>query len=211
LDMGTEFDYFGPEAQSDFYETHTNNPEAGKNRKILRDAMRVVGFTADTDEWWHFDYGNQMWALKANAPLAFYSETNISQNMIKEISAGGVVINNNKILMVFQDKTQTWALPKGHIDEGETFETAARREIYEETGITDLTFIKELGSYTRGTKKHPDIQKLITILLFTTAQNELRSLDAENSAVKWVNIEEVADLLSYDEDKKFFLKIKNLL
>ncbi|MFA7653598.1 MAG: M15 family metallopeptidase [Candidatus Magasanikbacteria bacterium] len=210
LDMGTIFDHFGPEAQPEYFETHAGNPTAAKNRKILREAMKAEGFTTDQDEWWHFDYGNQMWALKSDRSPAFYGEANISK-MLQEISAGGVVVNNDKVLVVFQDKTQTWALPKGHIDEGETPETAARREIYEEAGITDLIFIKELGSYTRGTKKHPDIKKFITISLFTTNQNALQPLDIENSAAKWVDIEEVADLLSYNEDKKFFLKFKDSL
>lgn len=131
--------------------------------------------------------------------------------MIDEISAGGVVVRNEKVILVFQEKTQTWALPKGHVDEGESLEETARREIYEETGITDLTFVKELGSYGRGTKKHSEIKKQITLLLFTTTQSKLKPIDPENPKAKWVAIKEVANQLSYEEDKNFFLKIKDLL
>ena len=77
LDMGTEFDFFGPEAQPKYFETHGGNPEAAKNRKNLHAAMLAEGFTSDEDEWWHFDYGNQMWAYKSNKPSAFYGEANI--------------------------------------------------------------------------------------------------------------------------------------
>ena len=131
--------------------------------------------------------------------------------MVDEISAGGVVVNNGKIVLVFQSKTQTWALPKGHIDDGESPEETARREIHEESGINDLAFVKNLGTYVRGTKKNPDIKKQITILQFTTTQNDLQPIDPENPEAKWISIDKVADMLSYEEDKNFFLKIKNLL
>ena len=131
--------------------------------------------------------------------------------MVDEISAGGVVVNNGKVIVVFQEKTQTWALPKGHVDKGESVEETARREIYEEAGIADLTFVKKLGYYIRGTKKHPKIKKRISLLQFTTTQNKLKPIDPENPKAKWVPVNEVANLLSYEEDKNFFLKIKDSL
>ncbi|MFA6520851.1 MAG: M15 family metallopeptidase [Candidatus Gracilibacteria bacterium] len=74
LDMGTEFDFFGPEAGSLFYEIDKDKPEVTKNRNILQEAMQAEGFTLDQDEWWHFDFGNQMWAFKSGEPFAFYGE-----------------------------------------------------------------------------------------------------------------------------------------
>lgn len=74
LNMGTEFDFFGPEANAFFFEIYKHNPEVAKNRRILREAMEAEGFTIDQDEWWHFDYGNQIWALKSGRPFAFYAE-----------------------------------------------------------------------------------------------------------------------------------------
>ncbi len=128
--------------------------------------------------------------------------------MIDEFSSGGLVVNKDKILVVYQDKTDSWALPKGHIDDGETKLESAKREIFEETGISDLTFIKELGSYQRGSRKSSDVRKNIVILYFTTTQNKLTSHDAENSEAKWVPIDEVHNILTYPKAKEFFLKIK---
>ncbi|GHT37713.1 D-alanyl-D-alanine dipeptidase [Bacteroidia bacterium] len=59
LDMGTPFDYFGPEA-------HINNEDgllkAGKisrevynNRQLLRSIMKQAGFRTILYEWWHFN------------------------------------------------------------------------------------------------------------------------------------------------------------
>ena len=131
--------------------------------------------------------------------------------MVEEISAGGVVINDDKVLVVFQAKTQTWALPKGHVDKGESPIETAIREIYEESGIKDLTYVKELGSYFRGTKKNPDIRKKITYFHFTTKETKLSPQDPDNPEAKWVSIDGVVDLLSYEADKEFFKKIKYLL
>ena len=131
--------------------------------------------------------------------------------MVDEISAGGIIVNNKKIVVVFQKRTQTWSLPKGHIDETETPEETARREIYEETGIKDLTLIKKLGDYIRGSKKKPGIKKQIIFFHFTTNQIELKPIDDDNPEAKWIPIDEVVHLLDYEKDKKFFLKIKDSL
>jgi D-alanyl-D-alanine dipeptidase len=74
LDMGTEFDYFGPAAASHFYEMNDIDKRVKANRKILRKAMVAEGFRFDDDEWWHFDYGNQLWAVVFNKPYAIYGE-----------------------------------------------------------------------------------------------------------------------------------------
>lgn len=76
LDMGTKFDFFGPEAEASFYDIYKNNSNIANNRKMLRKAMEAEGFTLYEDEWWHFDYGNQLWALKSGKPFAFYGEVN---------------------------------------------------------------------------------------------------------------------------------------
>ena len=35
-----------------------------KNRYILRDAMLACGFAPYECEWWHFAYGERLWAMK---------------------------------------------------------------------------------------------------------------------------------------------------
>lgn len=59
LDMGTNFDYFGPLA---YPRSEQQMLEQGKltvkqieNRKILRNVMNASGFKTNTTEWWHFD------------------------------------------------------------------------------------------------------------------------------------------------------------
>lgn len=74
LDMGTKFDYFGPEAAALYFEENRTNPVVQHNRKILREAMQAEGFRIEPEEWWHFDYGNQLWATTMHKPYALYGE-----------------------------------------------------------------------------------------------------------------------------------------
>ena len=53
LDMGTPYDFFGPEAHTD-YTGHSAPVEA--NRKLLRETLESVGFKGIRTEWWHFYY-----------------------------------------------------------------------------------------------------------------------------------------------------------
>ncbi len=76
LDMGTPFDHFGPEAQTDFYELKDSLTAEESiilyNRRLLYNAMVSAGFSNYPHEWWHFDYGNQFWG-KLTDNKAIYS------------------------------------------------------------------------------------------------------------------------------------------
>ena len=70
-----------------------------------------------------------------------------------EHSSCGIIENNNYFIVVHQTKSNTWAFPKGHIEREEKPLETAYREIFEETGLRDLTFIAKVGEYIRSTKK----------------------------------------------------------
>lgn len=78
LNMGTSFDYFGPEASSFYFESNNLNIEAKENQKILRNALMFEDFCIDKDEWWHFDFGTQKWAFELDRLEAIYGEAEIS-------------------------------------------------------------------------------------------------------------------------------------
>lgn len=47
--------------------------EARANRRLLYWLMREAGFASNPSEWWHFSYGDRMWANITGAPAALYS------------------------------------------------------------------------------------------------------------------------------------------
>ncbi|HMM48600.1 MAG TPA: M15 family metallopeptidase [Miltoncostaeaceae bacterium] len=69
LDLGTEFDAFVPEAASRALEDRPG--PAREHRRLLYWAMRSQGFTAYTEEWWHFDHGNQFWGHITGRPAHY--------------------------------------------------------------------------------------------------------------------------------------------
>ena len=65
------------------------------------------------------------------------------------IAAGGLVTNpQGQILWIY--RRGFWDLPKGKLDEGETIQTCALREVAEETGIKDIR-LHELLKFTNHT------------------------------------------------------------
>jgi len=132
--------------------------------------------------------------------------------MIVTHSAGGVIVKDGRVIVVNQ-RSSSWSLPKGHIEDGEDAHAAAIREIAEETGITDLTLIDDLGSYSRHKigkdPKEEDRTELKTMhmFLFNTEEEDLKPTDPDNPEARWIKKDKVADMLTHPKDKEFYLSI----
>lgn len=104
----------------------------------------------------------------------------------EHISCGGVVVRKegDRILvaLVTEPGFNEYILPKGHVESGESLEQAARREIAEEAGFTELTLVKSLGSIGRL-----DFRKrswgTMQYFLFTTSQDKTRPSDPEHEYI----------------------------
>ncbi|MFX0073098.1 MAG: NUDIX domain-containing protein [Candidatus Hermodarchaeota archaeon] len=130
-------------------------------------------------------------------------------------SAGGIVKNDNSNdIILFKNERLTWSFPKGHIESGEDPLLAARREIYEETGLINLKLITYLGSFTRikgksYIKKYGTKEKTIFLYLFKTNDKQLNPIDPKIKEALWVEKEQVAKYLTHNIDKEFFISIYN--
>jgi D-alanyl-D-alanine dipeptidase len=75
--LGSMFDDATPLAHRDRFEGIASplafsDEEAQANRRLLHWVMSDEGFAGHPDEWWHFSWGDQLWAALAGAPSAFY-------------------------------------------------------------------------------------------------------------------------------------------
>lgn len=76
LDMGTGFDEASPASYTRHFELLDQPDEhqlrIRNHRRLLFHAMQRAGFTNLPSEWWHFDYGNQLWAWNSQVRAALY-------------------------------------------------------------------------------------------------------------------------------------------
>ncbi len=127
--------------------------------------------------------------------------------------AGGVVYNPKLGVVVVSQNHDSWSLPKGHIEIGETPLEGAKREVHEETGIPEsaLTLVREVAGYERGRivrNAHIEAEmRHITLFFFTTDWEVLAPIDPINPEALWMKPEDVHSKLSHPIDKKEFERI----
>jgi 8-oxo-dGTP pyrophosphatase MutT (NUDIX family) len=118
-------------------------------------------------------------------------------------AAGGIVTragtDGAEVLVVHRPAYDDWSLPKGKLEPGEDDETAARREVLEETGV-DAVVVGRAGSvrYTdrRGRSKHVEY---FTMAAHTSSA---RVPDDEVDVVAWWPVATAATELTYPHDRE---------
>lgn len=126
-------------------------------------------------------------------------------------SAGGIIIGKDgKIVLVNNKNLTWWTPPKGRIEDGENILDAAKREIFEETGLKNIEYIKELGSlYHLLNWEKKLVFKKITLLLFKTTETELKPQDSNNPEARWFTVDQAIEQMEGKQYKEFFTKIKH--
>lgn len=102
------------------------------------------------------------------------------------------VIHNGKILLTQRDDFETWILPSGGVEEGESIAQAAIRETKEETGL-DVELTRLVGVYSRLSNMNP-----VHAVLFTAEPvgGEIKCQEGETIAVEWFAFDEIPSPLS---------------
>jgi 8-oxo-dGTP pyrophosphatase MutT (NUDIX family) len=125
----------------------------------------------------------------------------------RERSAGGVVVRDGEIVVIVptrraSDGSRVLALPKGHIDPGETVLQAATREVREETGVVGEP-VQELGEarywYRRDGQTIP---KSVTFFLFSYVEGDTADHDDEVEEARWMAIEDAQNELSHAAERE---------
>jgi len=133
------------------------------------------------------------------------------QEIVREPTAGGVVFRRNpkgeiEILLI-QDAKDRWTIPKGHIEEGETAQETAVREIAEEAGLEKVEVLGWLG------KIHFRYRRINTLVMMTTqiylvrAKGDTNDIKKEEwmNGIKWFGFHEALDKIEYEDIGKLML------
>ncbi len=138
--------------------------------------------------------------------------------MLPRNTAGGIIVNGEgKIALVWQNQN-SWAFPKGGIDEGESVMHAALREIKEETGLeeSNLELVEALPTYERysigkdGTgedRSRPSSTR--NLFLFKTSKAEMHPQDQEVTEARFVTIDEALTMLTHPKDAEFLQSVRS--
>ena len=111
-------------------------------------------------------------------------------------AAGGIVARGETILLVHRAHYDDWSLPKGKVEPGETWEDAALREVWEETGLRC-----ELGDYVGAShyEVHGEPKEVRYWLMLS--DDDARASN-EVDAVRWASVDDARNALSYARERE---------
>ncbi len=136
-----------------------------------------------------------------------------SMRCLYEKSCGGIIFyktkQNTKILLVKNNNGRYWSFPKGHIEQGETEQETAIREIKEETGL-DVTLVnnfREISEYCPFGK----IRKRVVFFLARAFTDNVKIQEEEIDSFIWVDLQQARKLCSYDNDLRIIDKAETTI
>jgi 8-oxo-dGTP pyrophosphatase MutT (NUDIX family) len=123
-----------------------------------------------------------------------------------EVSAGGLVLRRTAVgidaLLIGRGEPRLWSLPKGHLEEAETDEEAALREVREETGCVARIIVKLSDIaywFYVNQRKH---KKSVHFYLMVYVSGDTANHDHEADEACWFEIHEAQRLLKYGNEKR---------
>ena len=136
------------------------------------------------------------------------------QEIVREPTSGGIVWRRNKNdgieILLIQDAKDRWTIPKGHIEEGETAQQTAKREIGEEAGLKNVELQGWLG------KIHFRYRRIDKLVLMTTQIYLVKALAGSDdiqkegwmNGIEWFSFNDALDKIEYEDIAKLMLKAK---
>jgi len=132
------------------------------------------------------------------------------KNLPYRHGVGMMVFNDKKQIFVGKriDNQEAWQMPQGGVDKGEHVEVAAKRELYEETGIQSIRIIKKsdkeyiydlpdhlLGKIWKGKYKGQKQTWYLMKFLGPDSEININQKHPEFNEWKWVSIDELPNLI----------------
>ena len=137
----------------------------------------------------------------------------------REVSAGGLIWRrladgSLRVVLVRPAGRNTWVMPKGHLEAGETVAQAATREAREESGLTVGT-IEPLGeiSYVYSSRERNSsaltrIFKRVHFFLMEHAGGDPSAHDSEIDEVAWLTFDEALARATHPSEQALIAKAR---
>jgi 8-oxo-dGTP pyrophosphatase MutT (NUDIX family) len=138
-------------------------------------------------------------------------KSNRNPKAVREYTAGGVVwrrVGEGFEILMIQDRMGRWTIPKGHVEEGESLEQTALREVAEETGLTEFRLGEKLDKLHFFYRKEGKLIFMTTHVYLMEAIGDTDAVVAEDSEgivdAKWFGSDEALGLIEYRDTERLF-------
>ncbi|MFZ5352167.1 MAG: bis(5'-nucleosyl)-tetraphosphatase [Bacillota bacterium] len=130
-----------------------------------------------------------------------------------EKSCGAVVFkknaNSNEYLIIKHKNGSHWGFPKGHVEENETEQETALREIWEEAGIK-VRLLEDFRSTMEYSPKEDTIKEVV-YFIGEAIDNEVKCQVEEIEDFKWLKYEDAMNSLTHSNSRELLKRVNNHL
>ena len=132
------------------------------------------------------------------------------QEIVREPTAGGIVFRRGEEgieILLIQDAKDRWTIPKGHIEEGETAQQTAKREIGEEAGLKQVDILGWLGKIHFRYRRIDKLVLMTTQIYLVRAMGDTNDIQKEEwmNGIKWFKFHDALDAIEYEDIGKLML------
>ena len=133
------------------------------------------------------------------------------QEIVREPTSGGIVFRHDEKggveILLIQDAKDRWTIPKGHIEEGETAQQTAKREIGEEAGLMDVEILGWLGKIHFRYRRIDKLVLMTTQIYLVRARGDTNAIKKEEwmNGIQWFKFHDALDAIEYEDIGKLML------
>jgi ADP-ribose pyrophosphatase YjhB (NUDIX family) len=136
----------------------------------------------------------------------------------QQVSSGGAIYRHQEdrcevalILRSTRSGKKVWSLPKGVLQESESLEEAARREVREETGLEGKVNGKlgEIQYIFYSPEEQSKIRKTVHFYLIEYLRGSTADHDFEVEEARWFPIERALEVLAYENEREIVRRAKH--